>query len=354
MKNIILTGLLSMIIFSLTACDGGPSGDGTVTVCTPDTVIAIFNTDEAVLDLSVEGNTTVVALGSSGIGIFDTTQKNRPELLTKIDDINGIQNTEVYSVRLHDDYLYVYLKDQIDFTYYLRIIDISNVLNPLFKSEIPFLGVVGNTDAMKTSWIGFEHDFIHLIGTITGITGNYHIIDLSDKAHPAIVYSMSIDGLCGGINVVNEIMLKDKLAYIGSYKGIDIVDFTDRSAPVLLSTTLNGCSYKSFDINADTLYTATGYEIYAYDISDPTAVVHQDHLTALTKKHILVSEVNATAYTLGLNGEVSILDVSQPNDMKDTDEDIFVNAHTYRILDDRGYIYVADEAGLKIIDSCVR
>jgi len=348
MKNFIFMILFSVFMLGLTACSGGSSGDGTVSICTSNSIVGTFNTDEATLDVSIDGNTTVVALGSRGVGIFDTSRKNRPELLIKLD-----QDAIVYSAKVHDNHMYMYLKS--DSTYYLRIVDISDVFNPKKKSDIPFVNISITTKLIKSNWIEFEGDFIHLVGTITAVTGNYHIIDVSDKADPVIESSMTIEEGCGGVNgIINEIKIKDDLAYIGSYKGIDVIDFSDRENPDLVSETLSGCTYKSFDMSGDVLYSAVGYSLYSYDIAKATELPGLGNITSTSTKYILVSEINGTAYTLGLNGEISISDVSKPDDMKDTSQDIFVNPNAYRIVDDNGYIYVADEAGLKIIDTCIR
>ncbi len=354
MNGFILSSLLLTIIFTLTACEGGPSGDVNGTICTSNTIIADFNTDEAALDVSVEGNTTVVALGTSGVAIFDTTRENRPELLIKVDAIEGIEETTVYSARIHNKHLYLYLKDK-DTRNYIRIVDISDPFFPVTRSEIALNQIFTRNTLIQSNWIAFEGDFIHVLGTgILGNPGNYHIINVSDRSDPQWVSSLDIngDGTCLSTNAINEIRIKGTLAYIGSFKGIDVIDFSDRDHPdSLAEEVLNDCTYKSIDLNNETLYAATGSTLYTYALDDIDTPLDS---ISTAMKYILISQIDDTAYTLGFNGEISISDVSKPEDIRDTGNDIFVNANTYRIIDDEGYIYVADEAGLKIIDTCIR
>lgn len=354
MKHFILSSVLILIIFTLTACEGGPSGDVNGTVCTSNTIIADFNTDEAALDVSVEGNTTVVALGTAGVAIFNTERKNRPDLLIKVDEIEGIEDTTVYSARIHDKHLYLYLKDK-DTSNYIRIVDISDPFLPVTRSEIALNQIFTRNTLIQSNWIAFEGNFIHVLGTgVLGNPGNYHIINVSDKSDPQWMSSLNIngDGTCLSTNALNEIIIKGTLAYIGSFKGMDIIDFSDRDNPALLAEeVLNDCTYKSIDLDSETLFAATGSTLYTYELDDIDTPL--DSMSA-AMKYILISQIDDTAYTLGYNGEISISDVSKPEDIRDTGNDIFVNAITYRIVDDEGYIYIADEAGLKIIDTCIR
>jgi hypothetical protein len=291
---------------------------------------------------------SVVALESAGIAVFDVTQRNRPVLLSRLH-----QSADVYSVRLHDEHIYAYLKKDADAKYYLRIIDISDLDHPVTRSEIHMDKIEINIYMMKSKWIAFEGNHIHLLGQINGVVGDYHILDVSDKTDPIMQSSTDIDGFCGSLSAVNELMIKDDLAYIGSYKGLDIVDFSDRSHPVPVSQTLSGCYYKSFDMNGDILYSSGGSSLSTFDIADPNSPTLL-HSIATPTKYILVSEVNGTAYTLGVNGEISIVDVSKPSSLEDTGDDIHVSSLAYRIVDDKGYLYVADDEGLKIIDTCIR
>ena len=339
---------LVFIMLGFSACDGGSGGDGSVTICTSNTMVGIYNTDEAALDVSVDGDMAIVPQGSVGITIFDITQRNRPILVSRL-----YQFAEVYSARVHDDYIYAYLKKNADAKYYLRIIDISDPDYPVTRSEIHMDKIETNIYMMKSNWIAFEGDYIHLLGQINGIVGDYHILDVSDKTNPILQSSTDIDGFCGTFSAVNELVIRDDLAYIGSYKGLDIIDFSDRSNPVLVSQTLSGCYYKSFDMNGDILYSAGGSNFYTFNIADPSNPIYSHSIVSATK-YILVSEVNGTAYTLGIDGEISILDVADPSALKDTDNDIYVSPPSYRVVDDKGYLYVADDRGLKIIDTCIR
>ncbi len=350
MQKFLFLVLSTLMMFGFSACDGGSDGTGTGTVCTSNTIVGTYTTGKAALDVSVEGDRAVIALGSSGIGVFDVTERNRPRLISTL-----FQSAQVYSARIHDKYIYAYLKKDADEKYYLRIIDISDLDHPVTRYDMPMDKVETNINTMKSKWIAFEGDYVHLLGQISGEGGDYHILDVSDKSNPLLLSSMDIDGLCGLLSVVNELVIRDDLAYIGSYKGLDIIDFSDRSNPVSLTDmqTPVGCYYKSFELNDDVLYIAGGLSLYTYDIADPE---NPSYISAIgsSMKYILVSEINATAYTLGLNGEISIVDVTDPDRLVDTDKDIYVNPISYRIVDDRGYVYVADEAGLKIIDTCIR
>lgn len=348
MQNSLFIVLLLLISFGFTACDGGPSGDGTVSTCSANRIVGYYNTIDAALDMSVEGDMAVVALGSSGIAVFDVTERDRPRLLSRL-----YQSAEVYSARLNNDHIYAYLKKDADAKYYLRIIDISDLDHPDINFDMQMDVVETNIHLMKSKWIAFEGDYIHLLGQINGETGDYHILDASDKTNPFLLSSMDINGFCGTISAVNELLIRDDLAYIGSYKGLDIIDFSDRSNPVSVSQTLSGCYYKSFDMNGDILYSSGGSNLSTFDIADPNSPILLHSIMAPTK-YILVSEVNGTAYNLGINGEISIVDVSDPSALKDTDDDIYVSSLGYRIVDDRGYLYVADVEGLKIIDTCIR
>ena len=345
MQKSLFIVLLTLMTFGFAACNGGPGGEAT---CTSNTIVGTYNTNEIAQDVSVDGDMAVVPQGSAGIALFDITQRNRPVLLSRL-----YQYAEVYSARVHDNHIYAYLKKNADAKYYLRIIDISDLNSPVMTAEINFDEIKTNISAMKSNWIAFDGDYIHLLGRISGVIGNYHIVDLSDKKNPVIESSMDINGFCGTISVVNELVIRDDLAYIGSYKGLDIIDFSDRNNPVSVSQTLSGCSYKSFDMNGDILYSSGGSNLSTFDIADPNSPTLLHSITTPTK-YILVSEVNGTAYTLGINGEISIVDVSDPSALEDTDDDIYVSSLGYRIVDDKGYLYVADDEGLKIIDTCVR
>lgn len=341
---------LILSIFMICGFNGCDGGTGSGTVCTSNTIVGIYNTGEAALDVSVEGNRTVLALGSAGIGVFDTTDKNRPLLVSRL-----YQSAYVYSARIHDTYIYAYLKKDTDGMYYLRIIDISDLTHPVTRYDMLMDKIETNIYEMKSNWIAFEGEYVHLLGQINAEGGDYHILDVSDKTNPLLLSSTDIDGFCGTLSAVNELVIRDELAYIGSYKGLDIIDFSDRNNPVSLSDiqTPVGCYYKSFELSGDLLYSAGRSEFYSFDVADPENPAYISSISS-AMKYILVSEINGTAYSLGINGEISILDVSDPNRLIDTDKDINVNTISYRIVDDTGYLYVADYAGLKIIDTCIR
>lgn len=350
MQKLLFLLLLTLMTLLFSACEGGPSGDGTVTICTSNTIIGIYNTDEAARDISVEGDRAVVAMGSSGISVFDVTQKSNPVLLSRL-----YQSAYVYSARIHDKHIYTYLKKDTDAMYYLRIIDISDLDHPVTRYDMAMDKIETNIYEMKSNWIAFEGEYVHLLGQITGEGGDYHILDVSDKTNPLLLSSMDINGVCGTISVIHELVIRDTLAYIGSYKGLDIIDFSDRGNPVSLSDTQTpvGCYYKSFELNGDILYSGGGSNLYAFDIADPENPAYISSVYS-ENKYILVSEINGTAYALGTNGEISIVDVSDPSRLMDTTKDIDINTLSYRIVDDTGYVYAADNAGLKIIDTCIR
>ena len=150
MQKSLFLVLSIFMLFGFSACDGGT---GTGTVCTSNTIVGIYNTNEAALDVSVEGDRAVMAMGSSGIGVFDVRDKNRPLLLSRL-----YQSAYVYSARIHDEYIYAYLKKDTDGMNYLRIIDISDLAQPVMRYDMLMDKIETNIYEMKSNWIAVGGD----------------------------------------------------------------------------------------------------------------------------------------------------------------------------------------------------
>jgi len=342
-----ITMLTIALALSITACGGGGgSDDAVVRVCASNTIIGTYNTNGVAQDISVDGNLAVVAEGNIGVAVFDVTNRNSPILLADVD-----ANGEVLSARLHNNNIYAYVLNNLDSKTYLVIVDISNILSPIIKASIPLSIQIESVNTIKTQWIEFDNNYIHVLTYEPANVVKYNIYDITDTSNPISTGSLTVNGLCGGVAKLYSVKVKNDVAYIGSYKGLHMVNVSDRSNPVLISEVLfAGCYENNIDISGDILYAAGGSYLKSYNIADPNSVYSLDDLSESNKFRV-VSEIKGTAYGLGDNGEISIIDVSNPSAIRDTNDDIFVY-ESKMIIDDEIYLYVADSAGLKIVDTC--
>ena len=331
-----ITPLTVAFALSFTACGGGGgSGDAVVRVCAANTIISTYNTTGIAQDVSVDGDLAVVAQGNDGVAVFDVTNRNAPILLAEVNAIG-----DVLSARIHNNHIYAYVLNS------LKIIDISDVSNLTVSASIPLSIQAEGANTIKTQWIEFDNNYIHVLAN----TDEYNIYDITDTSNPVATGSLTVDSSCGGGDGLYSVRVKNDIAYIGSYKGLRMVDISDRSNPIQISEVLSGCNENTIDISGDILYMAGGDYIKSYNIADPNNVYSLDYLSELNKFRV-VSEIKGTAYGLGDGGEISIIDVSNPSAIVDTNNNLFVSV-SKMITDDETYLYIADSDGLKIMDSC--
>ncbi len=312
--------------------------------CTPNSIVGTYRSSYTTTDVSFDGNKLVLA-HTNGIDILDITDKHEPVFLgsmTLQDDVN--------KAKIKGSLVFAYLANVALNDLSIKVINISNVKNPTIVSTIAYDILYGD--------IHVESNFIHFGGEVNASKGRYYIYDFSDQFDPqeAAVLDLSILGdpntfnLALGSFVQKENHLYAQSNYPGSVNNIYVIDITDRTTPV---ERFNISSVMSYLTGSDTHIFAGGKDrLKGYTIDSQAYLVEANNTTAGSEEYNHITAIGNNVYSFGrLNGEISITDFSNITTPILTEEKIYVHTGENMVSDER-YLYVADGAGLKIIDTC--
>ena len=307
--------------------------------CTPNVVVGSYFRDSTT-DVSIDGNKAVIA-HSNGIDIIDITDKHDPVLLGSM-VIQGAIN----KAKIKGNLVFTYYANEAIGNLSMKVINISNVSNPMTVATIPYDII------FQDAYI--ESNFIHFGGEINGSISRYYSYDFSDQFNPVIAASLDLNS-SADLNTtpvaLGSFVQEGDMLYAQSVQSsLYVIDIADRNNPVELISLLTGASYLAK--NGNTIFAGGEKQLKSYYIDMPDYLYEAGKIENNTTDFLHIANVGSNVYSFGkLDGEISISDFSDIFFPIETDEKAYVYASENMVSDDR-YLYVADNLGLKIIDTC--
>ncbi len=311
--------------------------------CIPNTIVGSYNSRYTTTDVSLDGTNLVLA-HANGIDILDITNKSEPTLQGSM----TIQDS-ITKAKIRGKLVFAYLANEKLNDLSIKVINISNVANPTEVSTIPVRVVYED--------IHVDGDYIHFGGEINATTGRYYIYDVSDQFNPVEAASLDLSVL-GDPNTfylaLRSFVQQGNLLYAQNYNALSInniyvIDITDRQNPVELSDIASGQYYLC--MNGEHIFAGGDGQLKSYYLAQPDYIYSAGETNATEDYHHITS-IDDTVYSFGkLSGEISMTDFSDLNASVSLEEKIYVHDNGNMVNDGR-YLYVADGAGLKIIDTC--
>lgn len=330
-KNTLLIACLSLFL----GCGSDDTNSSGSDICPKNSIIAEYITNFKTTDVDVEGNIAVISSGSN-IEAIDISNKNN---LKQIMIFNGFTNA--YSSKIHNNHIYTLNLGE------LHIIDIntSSIVKPISNYKLPsYQGII-------KQWIDFKDNYMFLIGYIGNELENFRIYDMTNPTNPLLVSSLIVNFPCGGSTTyMLGVLVKDEYVYLSSETGTTKIDISNINLPFEVDKQTDGCNRKSMDIYGDFLYTANSSTIHSYDYSQGGFLIPSSYLFA-SSINIDMKIINGIMYIKNDKQDISLYDISNPSAMKDLNITIDVYSAS-GFTSDLRYLYVADEEGLKVIDSC--
>ncbi len=314
--------------------------------CIPNAIVGTYFSNSSSSDVSIDGDTLVLAY-SNGIDIIDITDKSSPQFKGTMQ-----LNSSINKAKIKGDLVFTYLSDQASPSQQLNVINIANIDNPSIVSNIDYFIIFQD--------IFIESNYIHFGADLNESKGRYYIYDFSDPFE--LTQSSAIDlsaiGDPGVFNLsLGSFVKEDNLLYAQSYfegssTGLYLLDISDREAPIEVNSTISDKRYLTH--SSSTLYAGGDDQLDIYDINSAPIIKSLGSSADKVSDYYSIALVGDTLYSFGkLTGEISLTDVSNRAAPKLQDEKIYVHESSAMVSDSR-YLYVADGAGLKIIDTCIK
>lgn len=261
---------------------------------------------------------------------------------TNLSDIFYIKSTELsnsISIEKHLDTLIITTDNK-----YLYIANISNLLN---------ITMLGTFDIGGYSiGIDIQENFVYLANGASGL----EIISITNPENPVRVANVFLESYADGVCVANDLAfvacftdgvyiidvsnpleplilskyvsslgyhyyydlaVKENLLYIANgHAGVEIVDFSIASSPVLINDFNTGYSFaQSIYIQDDLAFIADGfYEFAIYDIGSP---IHPTYISSVFSYEIGPREIIVKgdyAYVLNYYAGFAVIDIKKPYD----------------------------------------
>jgi hypothetical protein len=269
-----------------------------------------------------------------GISVVDVRDPHRAAVLSRL-----VTRGRSWEVRIVGDLLYV-ADDQSGFT----IVDVSDPASPRLRGSYDLPGQTLNVEEfgnfayavngniytldttnpdaiVQTSVLDTSaRDLCRAGDTLFAVdTETLTVIDLTDRAHPAIITRRRV--FSDADRIVSDVAARDGRVYISAWDvGLVIMDVSDRRVPTVVGQTDRPGQYMAVTVRGDRAYLAKDLEgVEVFDISDPTqpqflgllSVGGQAWDILATPDVLLVAALQAGVVTATLGGP-SIL--SEPRD----------------------------------------
>ncbi len=219
------------------------------------------------MSVTEDGKGIVVVGRNHGVFAFDISDPEEPRLASHIDSLEMASGLDIYG-----RYLYV-----ADRTFGVDIIDIADIYNPVFVSNIP----TGETQNV-CYWGGY---------VFAGVWAEciVRVIDVRDVDAPKQVSEIKLSGRGDGVHVNDGILYaatgqfppnasspRDNPGY-GLGHGLELWDVSDPAAPERLSVIRSdGAEYagnpdlwRVFTVGDYAIYTSVFSGVLVYDVSNP-------------------------------------------------------------------------------------
>jgi hypothetical protein len=241
-------------------------------------------------NLTIDGNT--VFNSSSALSFLNTV--NIPSWLTSYCNPKLIGSCDIPggSIVLSGDYAYVSAGRAG-----LQIIDISDPINPTFKSSY-------NTSG-SASRVAISGNYAYMVDY------NLQIIDISDPSSPTFKGFYGIPGNAGGIKISGN------YAYIAAWRtGLHIVDISDPLNPIFKGSYITPKGVRGgIAVSGDYAYMIDSHpnSFHVVDISDPSNPMFKSSYRGINDASMVVLSGNYVYINDNYPQRLKIMDVSDPS-----------------------------------------
>ena len=174
----------------------------------------------------------------------------------------------------------------------LKIVDISNPINPAEKSNLSGFSAAGVRVCGNLAYVAAYNN------------GGLKIINVSNATNPIL------EGNVSGFSA-QKLILRDNFVYIAASEGLKIIDASNTTALTLIGS-LEGFEAKDIVLNGDTAYIAAFYDqgLKVVNISNVANPILRVSLTGFTAYGIAMNSNNNLVYIAAATQGLKIFDVS--------------------------------------------
>jgi hypothetical protein len=271
--------------------------------------------------ISVSGGYAYISSDTVGFVILNVQDPHNPTLASTILD-------EAWHVYVDGNYAYISAG-----SYGLKIIDITDPSSP---------AIVGSYGSTAFGFLFADGSHVYF----SSESQDLQIIDVSDPTAPVQVGTFETEG-------ANAIFVVGNKLYAVYNELLTILDITDKSNPVLLSTLALSGAVSAINVSGDYLYAADTYGLMVFDVSDPNNPVYSGLENAVLHCSGLDIERDL-AFTgpqwYNASHGLAVIDISNPLEPDITGE--------YEVYPEDEFLYVSDshayvvhrDIGLSIVD----
>ncbi|MDR1285846.1 MAG: cadherin domain-containing protein [Campylobacteraceae bacterium] len=248
-----------------------------------------------------------------------------------ISSINVSSFYDVYDISFSPDSTKAFVADS---SYNLKIIDISDPINPI---------ILGSINKLSVYDIAISSD-----NTKAFVVGNsgLNVIDISDPINPTILGSISTSSA-----LAVALSPDNTKAFVVGNSGLNVIDISDPINPTLLGS-VSALHFEAVTLSSDnTKAFVTAYDsLQIIDVSDPANPILLGSISTSSAQAVTLSSDNTKAFVVGYSG-LNVIDVSDPINPTFLGSISTSSARAVTLSSDNTKVFVAEYYnGLKIID----
>lgn len=294
--------------------------------------VANCDTSGYAKSVSVAGDYAYIADGDNGLIIADVSDPVFPVVVSKLKLQQDSDTSYLTSNFLFVSGNYVYVV--LDY-YGFKIIDVSDPAAPVIT------GVYKTSGGVSCKTIFVSGNYAYLSAT------SLHIVNISNKSNPVIakVYSTGSGG-----GSIQDAYIYGNYTYLAKgSKGIEVLDITNKSAPVSKGTFTNtNLGYaKRISLSDNYAYIADDYNgLVIFDVSTPAIPVYASKVSNISGFENVFINGNY-AYCRNY-AEINIFDISDPSNPL-SDKSFSIDTSSEGLFVDDEYIYLTGSGNTKIV-----
>jgi len=277
--------------------------------------------------VDVAGNLAVVAAASGGVRVVDVSDPFAPVLVGTV-PVSGW----AYEVEISGDRAFV-----AERYHGLRVVDISDPAAPSIVGSVP-------TEGNEARDVALHEGYAYVAGREEGLQVIGYGIP---ESPPAVAGSALVPG------PVTNLAASDGIACVGS-SGLDVLDISDPSAPVLLGHLDVATPIEDIDIVGSRAYVATSTALQIVDLTDPaTPEVMGVFVSTGLKTAVSVSGTwafLARYHAIGGGTFLDTIDVSDPTSPSVVGSFAVNTLHDFVVEGTWAYLTTVFAGFLKVVD----
>jgi len=287
-------------------------------------------------DTIIFAATVDAGISEGGLLSINVSDPNNPKMIGKCDNPTNHYYRKLF---IEEDILY---SDK-------HIFDISDPSN---------MQIVGNF-SIPIDYFDIADIFVHddlaylVVGEIylpKSSDEGLFVYDVSDPAQPIFISQYITDFNGSG---TNNVIVEDKIAYLTTTRGLHVINYSNPSAPQLLSLYGDSLSYQHIAISDTLAYLTTSRVFEIINISNPVHPVQigfYKHYPSLG----IIKEIAITgnyAYLTSFNTGLRVIDISNPFKPFYVETYRTPSTSTYDVFTHNSIFYLADYYGLMILSN---